>query len=795
MIQNYLKIALRNLLRQKGYSFINIAGLAVGMACCILIFLWVQDEVSYDRFHENIGSLYRVYRTSVSEGKVRRTAITTAMAGPALVEEFPEIIYATRFDDKGKRLVIAGEERFKDEIALADGDFFSMFSFPIILGDPQTALVDPSSVVITERASQKYFGAENPIGQTLDIDRREYTVSAVLADIPDNSHLKFDCLLSFESRSQYLKDITNNWKVSAYYNYVQLREGANAADVNAKIADLVSRHLNGEGKEVTLHLQPIRRVHLYHDVKDYMEGHGDIKYVYLFSVLGLITLLVACINFINLTTARSADRAREVGLRKVVGAKKTGLIWQFLGESVVLVAMALVIALVIVESVLPTINQLSGKTLDVDLGSSVALLPGLLGILLVTGLLAGLYPAFVITAFTPVKVLKGQYREGKSGAKFRSVLVVVQFSVAIFLMISAFIVFDQLNFMREKDLGYEEEQLVYLSMRGGFAENYEAIKTELLRHPSILGITAGVAPTEGMNPAQEMRWDGGQADDEEYWSVVPLDFGYIEVLGMEIIEGRSFSRDISSDATSGFVLNEAAARRIDPESVAGRAFGFKSFGEGIDLVERQGNIIGVVKDFHFASMHQEIAPVILYYDPTKFYEMIIRVDGQKIPEALGLLREKWDLYASEYLFEYQFADEYLDNLYRTEQRLGKTFGLFTVLAICISCLGLLGLASFTAQRRTKEIGIRKVLGATVSGLITLMTREFAVLVFISVLIAGPAAWYVMHRWLQNFAYRIEISPWLFLGVGLAALCIAATTAGFQTVKAALANPVKALRYE
>jgi hypothetical protein len=524
-----------------------------------------------------------------------------------------------------------------------------------------------------------------------------------------------------------------------------------------------------------------------------MEGHGDIKYVYLFSVLGLITLLVACINFVNLTTARSANRAREVGLRKVVGAKKASLIWQFLGESLVLVAIALCIALVLVEIALPTINHLSGKALEVGFRGSAELLPGLLGILLVTGLLAGIYPAFVISSFAPVKVLKGQHQKGRSGSKFRSVLVIVQFSVAVFLMISACIVFNQLNYMHSKDLGYDEEQLVYLSMRGDFMENYEAIKTELLRQSAILEITAGVAPTEGMNPAQDMRWDGGQADEEEYWNVLPADFGYIEVLQMEVTEGRGFSRDISSDATSGFILNETAARLIDFEPVVGRAFTFKSFGDGIEMVERQGNIIGVVKDFHFTSMHQEIAPVIMYIDPTKFYEMIIRVDGQSIPEAIGLLKDQWDTHASEYLFDYQFADEYLDNMYRTEQRLGKTFGLFTALAICLSCLGLLGLASFSAQRRTKEIGIRKVLGATVSGLITLMTKEFALLVIIAVVIAGPTAWYIMHGWLQNFAYHIVISPWLFLGVGLSALAIAAMTVCIQTVKAALSDPVKSLR--
>ena len=785
MLKNYFKIALRNIKRHKGYSLINIVGLAVGMACCILILLWVQDELSYDRFHENADDIYRVIQDINFADHSTTWTITQGPLGPSLKEDFPEIINATRITDRGFRLTY-DDKSFDEEVGLTDGSIFKMFTFPLVKGDPGAALSDPFSIVLTEEMAAKYFGSEDPIGKTIKADNKwDFQVTGVMKNVPRNSHLQFDFLIPFVFGRE-LNYTVDNWGNSSFRTYVQLPKGIPAQDVISKISGYLFEKPTIE-KDARLNLQPLTRIHLYSNY-EYDSAHGDITYVTLFSIIAFFILLIACINFMNLATARSGNRAKEIGMRKVAGAHKVDIIRQFYGESILLAFIALFIAMILVWLLLPFFNNLAAKELSLDVTGNLSILMGLLCIVILTGIISGSYPAFFLSAFQPVIVLKGLRLSSSKGSLFRKILVVFQFSLTILLITCTIGVYNQLNYMRNKKLGYDKEHMIYFSMRGDMREKFDTVKNELLQNPNILAVTASSnVPTYGYYFSNSLwRWEGQNPDEETLIRGVLIDFDYFKTFGMEIVEGRSFSKEFPTDATEGIMVNEESVKAMGMESPIGKR---------LSLGDNNFKIIGVVKNYHFRPLQQEIEPLILLYYPQYSRELFARLKSDQIPQTLGYIEDVWKRFAPGLPFDYRFLDEALDRLYRSEQRIGTLFRYFSILAILISCLGLLGLASFMAEQRTKEIGIRKVLGATASNIVALLSKEFTKWVIVANAFAWPIAYFALNKWLQSYAYKTNVALWSFILSGVIALLIALLTVSYQSVKAALTNPVDSLRYE
>jgi putative ABC transport system permease protein len=785
MLKNYLKIALRNIKRHKGYSLINIVGLAVGMACCILILLWVQDELSYDRFHENADDIHRVIQDINFADHSTTWTITQGPLGPSLKEDFPEIINAVRITDRGFRLTY-DDKSFDEDVGLADDSLFEMFTFPLVKGDPATALSNPLSIVLTEKMAVKYFGDEDPIGKTINADNKwDFQVTGVMKNVPRNSHLQFDFLIPFIFGRE-LNYTVDHWGNSSFRTYVQLPKGTPAQDVISKISGYLFEKPTIE-KDARLNLQPLTRIHLYSNY-EYDSAHGDIAYVIVFSIIAFFILLIACINFMNLATARSGNRAKEIGMRKVAGAHKVDIIRQFYGESILLAFIALFIAMILVWLLLPVFNNLAAKDLSLYIPGNLSILLGLLCIATLTGIISGSYPAFFLSAFQPVMVLKGLRLSGLKGSLFRKILVVFQFSLTILLIICTIGVYNQLDYMRNRKLGYDKEHMIYLRMRGDVREKFDSVKNELLQNPNILAVTASSnVPTYGYYFSNSLwRWEGQNPDEEILMRGVLIDLDYFKTFGMEIAEGRSFSKEFPTDATEAIMVNEEAVKAMGMESPIGRR---------LSLQDENFKIIGVVKNYHFRSLQQEIEPLILLYYPEYCRVLFARLKSDDIPQTLGYIEDVWKRFAPGLPFNYSFLDEALDRLYRSEQRIGILFRYFSILAILISCLGLLGLASFMAEQRTKEIGIRKVLGATASNIVGLLSKEFTKWVIVANIIAWPVAYFVLNKWLQSYAYKTNVALWSFILSGVIVLLIALLTVSYQAIKAALANPADSLRYE
>lgn len=786
MLRNYFKVALRNLSRNKVYSIINITGLAMGMACCLLILLWVQDELSYDRFHKRADSLYRVTEARNDHGETKREALTSSLLAPALKEECPEINLATRFSPGGEQLIKCDGKRFQNDVmAQADNDFFGMFSLPFVTGNPKTALIDPFSVVISEKMSRKYFGNENPLGRLLNIDRRDFTVTGVMENIPDNSHLQFDCVVPFESRREWLKKVTDKWLVSAYATYVLVDGDLSRHQMEQKISSVLSQHISDT--TVTVGLQPIADIHLYSAGMELSGGEpGDIKYVYMFSAMAVLILLIACINFMNLSTARSSSRAKEIGVRKVIGADKKQIRKQFFGESILLSLVALAVALALLELLLLAVSAWLGKPLGLDLAGRPELVLALIGLALLTGMLAGSYPALLLSSYQPIRVLKGALITDSRGATLRKTLVVIQFAASVFLIISALVISGQLDFMTKGDLGFDQEHLLYVRMRGGFFDDYQSIKGTLLQNPNVITVSAGWPPKSPHWTSNDIDWEGRDPKKEVVMCRYNVDFGYVNTLGMEVVRGRDFSEEFATDRTEGFIVNQEAAKQMGLDDPVGKQFSYEG---------RQGKIVGVVRDFHQGSLRDPLYPLVLQIDSEKLYYLLVRLRPSAISDIVGFLDKRWQETASDFLFEYHFLDQTIEGFYRAEQRMGTIFRWSTFLAILISCMGLFGLAAFAAEKRTKEIGIRKVLGASAASIVKLLSKEIILLVLVANLIAAPIAYYAMTRWLENFAYRIELSVSLFFISALVALATAVVTVSYQAIKAALTSPVETLRYE
>ena len=792
MFKNYLKIALRNIKRHKGYSFITITGLAIGMTCTILILLWVQDELSFDRFHKNGDYLYRVIQDIQFTDHRTHWAITQGPLGPSLKEDFPEIVDFTRISYREFRFKYA-DNVFDEGACMADNSILQMFTFPLVQGDPKTALIKPNNIVLSEEMAEKYFGEENPIGKTLKAnDRYDFHVTGVFKKIPTNSHLQFDFLIPFIFGRE-LGYTVDTWNNSGFSTYLMLAKTASVENVVEKISDyLQTKPTLEENSKLTL--QPLKRVHLYSHY-DFDFGHGDIKYVMIFSVVALFILLIACFNFMNLATARAGNRAKEIGMRKIVGAYKRNIIYQFLGEAIFLSVVALFFSLILVELLLPTFNTLSGKELSLNFSSNPLTLIGLIGISLITGFISGSYPALVLASYKPVEIFKGVggttnvAGSGKKGSIFRKVLVVSQFAISIMLFIGTIVVYNQLTFMRNKKLGYEKEHLLMSRMRGDMPQQFEAVKNELLKNPDILNVTAVASPpTYGYVFSNTLwHWKGQKPDEEILFRCNLINYDYFKAFGLELVAGRPFSKEFPTD-TNAVIINETAMRAMGLENPVGKRL---AYFDGEFNIE----IIGIVKDYHFRSLHQRIEPQILILSTDATRLLCTRILATDIARTIKEVEQVWKTFAPAFSFEYNFLDESLDNLYRSEMRISKIFRYFTALAIFISCLGLFGLASFMAEQRTKEIGVRKVLGASVPGIVLLLSKEFGKWVLVANIIAWPIAWYAMSKWLQNFAYRTNITWTTFIISAGIALLIALLTVSYKSIKAALANPVESLRYE
>ncbi len=770
MGKNYLKITIRNLRRNKGFSVINIAGLAIGIACCILILLWVQDELSFDRFHDNAEDLYA---PTFSNGS---TTTPTALA-EYLKSEYPEVIRAARFRGIGSNLLKYEDTEIKQEHGImVDPDFLGMFTFVFLAGKPEAALDSPQSIVISKSVARKIFGKKDPLGNTLTFNvGNRLTVTGVFEDYPLNSHFRCSYLIPLVIPNP-------TWQTNNIRTYVQLQAGTFAQSVNLKISDVVEKHRPQDQRAMSL--QPVTRLHL----NPFNHRGGPIVYVYLFSAMALFILLIACINFINLTTAKASSRAKEVGIRKTVGAYRIHLIRQFFSESLFLTFIALVVSLGIVYLCLPLFNYLTGKTFTWGFLFQQAVLLGIFGIILLTVGAAGSYPALFLSRFQPVKALKGKQMSGAKGVLFRRVLVVVQFALSALLILSTMMVFRQVHFLRSRDVGIAKDNIVYFGIGSRFRQNSTTIKTELLSNPNVLNVAlTDIPPYRWMSNAGigDVDWEG-KTDQKVKMVMTNVDYDYQATFGLEIDRGRFFSKEFPTDAAEAYVVNQAAVNAMEMEDPVGNE---------LKVWDRRGKIIGVLKDYHFESLHNPIIPMAMRIEPTGLYQACVRISPLNVPETLAFLEQTWKQVYPEYPFEYQFLDETIQNQYRSEEQVGKIVSVFTILAILISCLGIFGLSSYTAEQRTKEIGIRKVLGASVSSVIGDISKEFIILVLVANILAWPLAYYLMNRWLQEFAYRTTIGWWTYLLTGAAVLLISLMTVSWQILRAATANPVDSLRYE
>jgi putative ABC transport system permease protein len=798
MFRNYLRTALRNLKRHAGTSLINIAGLAVGMACSILIMLFVFDELGYDRFNANYDRIWRVTRKWFNaDGEVNlHLGQVAPQIGPLLKNDFPEILQAVRMIQTEGLLISAGPIYFEeDRFFFAEEHLFDVFSFKMAAGDPATALRDPFTVVLTTDMARKYFGDKDPVGRPITIQASgrsaDLKVTGVVEPLPDASHFHPDFLGSFKTFEAIVgpREL-ENWGSNNYATYLLLPPRYDISRLAGRLDAFMDRHMSpGVSIETKIELQRLADIHLRSQLDSEIEANGDIKYVRVFSIVALFVLLVACVNFMNLATARSAGRAREVGLRKVVGARRSQLVRQFLGESVLTAVMSLIAALGLVLLALPTFNRFLGRSLSLSPGGPLLLF--LIAITAFVGLVSGLYPALVLSGFRPARVFKGT-AGGAKGISFRKALVVFQFAISIALIVCVGVVSGQLRFMRTKSLGFDKEHVVVLPSSPAMVRDLESFKTRLLANPDILGVSAAKrVPSGRLLDSAQARLVSGEERRSIDFRIANLlvDFDYIPTYGIRMAAGRNFSRAMGTDATQAFIINEAAARRI------GWSKAEEAVGQAFEYGRRRGQIIGVVKDFHFESLHEEISPIVMYISPADLQRISIRIAPRDIPRTMEFLRGVWAEMRPNRPFSYVFIDESFDRLYKSEDNLERIFRTFAWLSVGIGCLGLFGLAAYSAERRTKEIGIRKVLGASPSGLAFLLSKEFTRWVLLANLVAWPVAYFAMSRWLRQFAYRAEITPGIFLLAGALALAIAFLTVATQAVKTALADPVRSLRYE
>jgi len=794
MLRNYLKVALRIIFRHKGYSLINIFGLAAGMTCCILILLLVQDELQFDKFHKNGADLCVVGMHGRFGDNISTGSTTAPAVGPALAEEYPEIIRSARFNRTSIIALKHENKIFRERGHAADPDFLEMFTFPLVSGNPQTALTEPHSIVLTEELAEKYFADENPMGQTMVFDGQyAYKVTGIIKAAPTNSTIQFNFLIPFTDLEELWHDpgFPTHWYNWSVRTYVQLQPGASYKEVSAKIEDRL-RRANPDNNP-SLFLQQYTKLRL-HGLSSF---GGTIGMVIMFSILALFVLGIACINFMNLATARSAKRAREIGMRKVAGASKRNIIFQFYGESFFMVLISLAIALVLVELLLPVFNDLLSKQLTFNLIENPLFGLGLLGVVLVTGLVAGFYPAIFMSLFQPAKIIKGGLGADSRNSRFRKVLVVMQFTLSIVLIIITTIIYKQVNFMQHADIGFQKEHLVYFSIKEGIKDHYIAVKQQLLQDPGVLQVSMTSRNPIGVYE-NGSNWDWAERDPE----VNPLityyftDVDFLETFGMDMVAGSYYAKETageSSASSSEVVINETLARIIGVEDPTGMRL---SQG-GVEY-----RIIGVLEDFHFKPLYRSIEPMIIFQktsksrpENTRFNFVFARIRPDDPTATIAHIENVYQEFSPEYPLELRFFDETYDQLYQGVQRVGLIIQFSAGLAILISCLGLFGLAAFTAEQRTREIGVRKVLGASVPGIVRLLAKDFLLCVAIANAIGWPVGYLLMTGWMQDFAVRAGIGWTPFAIAAGISLVVALFSVSYQAIKAASANPVTALRYE
>ncbi|GAB4230962.1 MAG: ABC transporter permease [Ekhidna sp.] len=809
MLKNYFNVALRNLVKHKFYSLINVLGLSIGLTCFLMISLYVLDELSYDNFHTHADRIYRMDFTGNINGSEFITALASAPAGPTMPNEFPEVEAATRIRSIGNRtLTKKGTTNAynEEDITFVDSNFFQFWDFNLINGDPQTCLERPNTLVLSKSMAEKVFGNENPVGQSVVLAEEDWEVTGVYEDMPSNSHFGFNVLLSMAGLQEAQQTF---WMSFNFNTYLRLQEGFNPSDLEAKFPDLIEKYIGPEieqfmgasmyeffeaGNSAGFFLFPLKDIHLTSDKLGELGANGDMKYVLIFTAIALFILILACINFMNLSTARSAGRAKEVGVRKVMGAYKSQLRGQFLTEAFIITFISIAIAYGLSFLLLGQFNSLADKTLAFDSLLSSAFLLIMLGVLVVVGFLAGSYPAFFLSRFRPVEVLKGKLNIGLKGGGLRSTLVVLQFCVSIIMIIGTAVVYQQLSYIQNKKLGFSKDHVLMIHDPWMMGEQVNAFKSEVLEYASIKsGTLSGYLPVPSSNNNNLWFPGANPTKDESYvFSEFEVDHDYISTLGIEVIEGRNFSREFPSDSMA-LLINEVAAERLGWDEPIGKKLSTYGGSQDNPTVETY-TVIGVVKNFHFRSLRNSIEPLVFQLDRSWGY-LSLKVDGSNIPATIDFLKEKWIEFAPGQPFEYSFLDQRFNDMYESEQKLGQIFGVFAFLAIFIACLGLYGLAAFTAEQRTKEIGVRKVLGASIMSIITLLSKEFLKLVGIAFLIAAPISYYFMNTWLQDFENRTNINFMVFLLAGILALVIAWVTMSFQSWNAARVNPAKSLKDE
>jgi putative ABC transport system permease protein len=784
MFANYFKIAIRNLIRKKIYSGINILGLSIGLACSFFILLWVIDETSYDRFHNNGRQIHQAWRHFTTGGQTYTMNSLPRGIADEMTAEFPEVQETVITFLDQQLVVTSGDNNFRENGGYVGATFFLIFSFPFIHGNPETALQGLKSAVISERTARKIFGDdwEHALGQSITVDHnKEFTITGVLRDVPENSSLQFDILLPIEEFFARDKRLAE-WYYMAYNIYAKLQEGTSLEAFNEKVGDIFNRHTDETDHQIFL--QPFEDVYLHSFYRDGKLAGGRIEYVRIFSAVAIFILLIACINFMNLATARSSQRAREIGVRKVNGAQQKSLMTQFISESVAMALIACLFALVLVVTLLPAFNYLTGKHLTPDNLNGFFLL-SIIGIALMVGVVSGSYPALYLSSFKPVAVLRGTFRQ-RSGIVviLRKGLVVFQFALSLLLIVSTVVVYLQLNYIRTKNLGLERDNLLFMPREGALVNRYDAVAQELLMQPGIAGVTAsGQNPLEVGNNTLSVGWEGKDPNNSQLFYIINTHYDFAKTMKMELVAGRDFSRAFAD--SMAYLVNEETAKMIGGDVV----------GKTLDVYGDKGPIVGVVKNFSMNSLYSPIEPVIIRFHLQWAGHLYVRTKPGETQQALESLKTVYQKFNSDYPLHYTFLDQQFEERYRSEQVTGKLVNIFAVIALFISCLGLFGLTSFTVEQRTKELGVRRVLGASVAGIVVMLSKDFLKLVFIGFLVATPITWYMTNQWLENFADRIEIGAGVFLLAGFAAILVALATVSWQSIKAAIANPVDCLRNE
>jgi putative ABC transport system permease protein len=807
MFRNYLKTAWRNLTRHKGFTLINMFGLTIGLTGCLVIGLFVWDELQFDKNIPGGENVYRIYEERKNDNVITYGAPVPPMYATFVKSTYPEVDAAARILMTGdKFLVEVGEKsNYEEKGWIAESSFFQVFPLKFTKGDRNTALNEPNAVVISEDMAKRYFGNEDPLNKTVKIDKSDLTVRGVLAKLPSHFHLDFNYMMSLPSAG-LPADRMQRWTWHQFYTYIRLKPGTNAQLLEKKFQDHVKKEihptLTQAGSSFLPMLQPLSDVHLKSSDFIYDRAvRGNESYVKALTIIALFVLVIACFNFINLATARSFRRAKEIGVRKVIGADRKQLVMQFIGETVLLALLSVIIAAVATSFIVPLLNQFTEKSIQFNPLANPVLALVILAGGIVIGILAGVYPALVLSGFQPISVLKSiKLTSGSSHVPWlRQALVVVQFVLSAVLIVSAMIVYKQTQYLNNKDLGFNKEQVLYFQIRGGVEENLETFKSELKRSANVLSVTSGYGLPGDQFAGDGVTVPGQDGDKEQSTTLFIGDHDYIKTLGLRIIAGRDFSREMSTDVTEAFIINETAVKEFGfgtPEKALGRRMNWNEW-QPLDSTKpvKQGKVIGVVQDFHYKSLHEKVVSTVIQLYPQVTFKIAAKIKTAGMKETVAFINNTWNKFSPGYPLDYKFMDDTYGQMYKNEEKLASLLWIFTVMAIIVGCMGLFGLAAFSAEQRIKEIGIRKVLGASVTNITALLSKDFVKLVLIAFVVAFPIAWFAMNRWLEDFEYRISISWWIFPLAAVIALLVAIITVSFQAIRAALANPVKSLRTE